>query len=304
MTLLNESGSVVLYKKILLQVLIAFLFTSCTFEKDDKLEISTTTWVGYSPLLYAKEKGWLKSLNIKLLHVVSLSENMYLYEAGNTDAYVGTQYEYNILVKKDSSLVPVMLFDRSNGGDVVMSNVSIEELQNSTKSIDAYLEMDSINNVLLKDFIQKYKLQDKKINYINRDQASIATLNKKDISKATVIVTYIPYDTMLEKKGFKNIASTKESLSLLVIDALFTSERTLHKHEKQFVALKAQVDKAVMALQSDPHEFYETVKPYMMDVSYDEFIHFLNDIVWINKSVSLELKERMKESHFPTVGLL
>jgi len=109
-----------------------FLLTSCSSEKQEKLEISTTTWIGYSPLFYAKEKVWLKPLNIKLMHVSSLSENMYLYQAGNADAYVGTQYEYNMLIKKEPSLIPVMLFDRSNGGDVVMSNLSIEELQKST----------------------------------------------------------------------------------------------------------------------------------------------------------------------------
>lgn len=293
-----------MYKRVLLLLSILLLFSSCSSQKYDKLEVSATTWIGYTPLFYAKEKGWLKPLNIKLLHVVSLSENMYLYDAGNSDAYVGTQYEYNLLVKKDPTLMPIMLFDRSNGGDVVMSNSSIKELQNTNETIDAYLEMDSINNTLLKDFIRKYGLKDKKINYINRDQASISALESKDISKRTIIVTYIPYDIELEKRGFKTVASTKESLNLLVVDALFTSEKKFEKHEEQFKKLKVLVDRAVDALRKDPHEFYETVSPYMLEVSYDEFIHSLGDIVWINKNISKELKDRMRESHFPTVGLM
>lgn len=115
-------------KKLVLIITTAFLFISCSSDYDKKLKISATTWVGYTPLFYAKEMGWLEPLNIKLLNVSSLSENMYLYKAKNSDAYVGTQYEYNILSKENSSLVPVMLFDRSHGGDIIMSNILLEEL--------------------------------------------------------------------------------------------------------------------------------------------------------------------------------
>ncbi|NCO02211.1 MAG: ABC transporter substrate-binding protein [Epsilonproteobacteria bacterium] len=292
-----------MYKHLLLFMTLLFLLTSCSSEKQEKLEISTTTWIGYSPLFYAKEKGWLKPLNIKLMHVSSLSENMYLYQAGNADAYVGTQYEYNMLIKKEPSLIPVMLFDRSNGGDVVMSNLSIEELQKSTEPINAYLEMDSVNSTLLEDFIQNYNLHEKQINYINRDQTSISTLSSSTVKNA-IIVTYIPYDIELNKHGFKSIASTKDNLNLLVIDAMFTTEKTFSKHQKQFSELKKLVDRAVDVLEKNPREFYKMVKPYLLELNYEEFIQSTQDIEWINKNISPELKQRMKESHFPTIGLI
>jgi len=292
-----------MYKHLLLFMTLLFLLTSCSSEKQEKLEISTTTWIGYSPLFYSKEKGWLKPLNIKLMHVSSLSENMYLYQAGNADAYVGTQYEYNMLIKKEPSLIPVMLFDRSNGGDVVMSNLSIEELQKSTEPINAYLEMDSVNSTLLEDFIQNYNLHEKQINYINRDQTSISTLSSSTVKNA-IIVTYIPYDIELNKHGFKSIASTKDNLNLLVIDAMFTTEKTFSKHQKQFSELKKLVDRAVDVLEKNPREFYKMVKPYLLELNYEEFIQSTQDIEWINKNISPELKQRMKESHFPTIGLI
>ena len=88
--------------------------------------------------------------------------------------------------------MPIMMFDRSNGGDMGMSNVSINELQNTKESIDAYLEMDSINHTILSDFVSKYALQDKTINYINEDQKYISTLKVKDMRRPTIIVTYTP----------------------------------------------------------------------------------------------------------------
>ncbi len=71
-------------KIIILCFSILLLFTSCSSKYDERLKVSTTNWIGYLPLIYAKEKGWLKELNIKLLTVSSLAENMYLYKAGNS----------------------------------------------------------------------------------------------------------------------------------------------------------------------------------------------------------------------------
>ena len=291
-------------KRLVLIITTAFLFISCSSDYDKKLKISATTWVGYTPLFYAKEMGWLDPLNIKLLNVSSLSENMYLYKAKNSDAYVGTQYEYNILSKEDSSLIPVMLFDRSNGGDVVMSNVSLDELKDSSGVIDAYLEMDSINFTLLEDFIKKNGFEGRKINYINQDQAHISTLKSASMKRATLIVTYSPYNSELQKKGFMKIASTKDGFDLLIVDAMFTTTEVLQRHKKQFRELKKAVDMAVVELQKNPKQYYEKIKPYMLNMNYDEFMKSLDNIIWINNGISSELKERIKDNNFPVEDLI
>ncbi len=285
-------------KKILLLVL-ALLMISCSSPYDKPLKISATTWIGYTPLFYAKEKGWLEPLNIKVTNVVSLAENMALYQSGNFDAYVGTQYEYSVLSYKESSLHAVMMFDRSYGGDVVMGNVSINDLKNTNTAIDVYLEMDSINITLLNDFLKKYKLEAKKLNHINKDQAYIATLNESDMKNPTLIITYSPYDNYLTKNGFKELASTKESLDLLVVDAMFTTDKVYDEHQKQFVELKKLVEKSLSALEANPKEYYETVKAYLPETSYEEFQHSLEDIVWINKTISPQLQERLNQADFP-----
>ncbi len=291
-------------KTLSLFILILLVLSSCSSPSQEPLKISATTWIGYTPLYYAKEKGWLKEINIRLINVVSLSENMYLYKAGSSDAYCGTQYEHNVLKDRMPNLIPIMLFDRSNGGDIIMSNASIEELQYSSEKIDAYLEMDSINFTLLNDFIVKYKIDESRINYINRDQISIAALKNDTPDKLRVIVTYIPYNTPLEESGFKEILSTKSGLDLFVVDALYTTKETLLLHKEQFTQLKALTDKAILALNKDPKEFYMTIQSYMNELSYEEFVNGLNDIEWININLSEDLAERMHKASFPTKDLL
>ena len=291
-------------QKILLAFLVLLLFGGCFSHNDTKLRISATTWIGYSPLFYAKAKGWLDPINIKLLNVVSLSENMYLYKAGNADAYVGTQYEYNILIHEDPTLTPIILFDRSHGGDVILGNRTLDEYIQTDEVIDVYLEMDSINSTLLQDFLKYNKLRNKEIRYINQDQLHIASLKQDALQKPTLIITYTPYNIQLRKNGFVELASTKDGLELFVADALFTNEKTLHLHKEKFVQLKKFIDQAIIALQEDPQEFYLTVKPYLLELDFDEFQNSLNDIIWINKELSEELSARLNEAGLPTRGLL
>jgi NitT/TauT family transport system substrate-binding protein len=290
---------------LFVSLILSFGLLGCSSQNSkEPLKISATTWIGYTPLFYAKEMGWLEKSNIKLINVVSLSENMYLYKAGNADAYVGTQYEHSVLKDDMPSLVPIMLFDRSYGGDMVMSNVPIETIQKSDKTINVYLEMDSINFTMLEDFIKTYKIDEKRINYINRDQNEIASLKKIDKSTLTLVVTYIPYDSVLKKQGFKKLLSTKESLDLLVVDAMFTKVGTLAKHKEQFLALKSYVNQAIDVLHSDPKAFYKLIEPYMDHMSYDEFITSLNDIQWIHKELSNDLQKRMNTLGFSIKDIL
>lgn len=291
-------------KALSLFIFILLILSSCSSPSQEPLKISATTWVGYTPLYYAKEKGWFKEINVKLINVVSLSENMYLFKAGSSDAYCGTQYEHSVLKERMPNLIPIMLFDRSNGGDIIMSNVSIKELQDSSEKIDAYLEMDSINFTLLNDFVAKYKIDESRINYINRDQISISALKNDMPDRLRLIVTYIPYNTPLQDGGFEEIISTKNGLDLLVLDALFTTKDTLLLHKEQFVQIKALTDKAILALHQDPKEFYITIQSYMNGLSYEEFASGLNDIEWINANLSKDLSERMHKASFPTKDLL
>lgn len=289
-------------KNIIGILLISLFLNSCSLENEKKLKISTTTWIGYTPLYYAKEKGWLEPLNIKLLNVVSLSENMYLYKAGNSDAYVGTQYEYNILVKKIDSLIPIMLFDKSNGGDVILGNISIEDIKNATQSIDVYLEMDSINSILFEEFIKFHHIEDKNFNYINKDQAYISRL--KNLENSSIIVTYTPYNVFLEKNGFKELSSTKNNLDLLVVDGMFTTKQTFNENKKAFIELKKSINNALTNLEKDPKEFYETVKAYLPDTTYEDFLKSLDDIVWINKNTPEKIVEKLNNNNFPTRELI
>lgn len=158
-----------IYTILLLSIL--FTFTSCTSKPQKKIVIATNQWIGYAPLFYAYEKGELDKLNITLITSVSLAEATDLYTIGKADMVTTTQHEYNLLKNTKQGIKAVILIDRSNGGDMILANKSLETLQKS-KKIDAYLEVDSINQEILLDFLQKNHINEDKINFINKEKTS------------------------------------------------------------------------------------------------------------------------------------
>jgi len=120
----------------------------------------------------------------------------------------------------------------------------------------------------------------------------------------TIIVTYSPYNNYLTKRGFKELVCTKEGLDLLVVDAMFTTDKVFDEHQQQFLELKKIVDKSLNALNENPKEYYETIKMYLPETNYEEFQHSLEDIIWINKAMPLELQERLNKANFPIRGII
>lgn len=292
------------FKLLLLSLFI--LLSACSSKEAPQLKIIANSWIGYSPLFYAKESGWLDEHNIKLSTVVSLGESMHIYQTNHMHAFTGTQYEYRQVLGQERSLMPIIMFNRSNGGDMVMSNHSLKALEESSTPIDVYLEINSINHVLFKDFIKRNRLENKTFNYINNDQLRILSELESlpKIKRPTIVVTYVPYNHKLKTLGFQTLGSTRNGLDLLVVDALYTNKENFAAHEDQFKALKTIVDRSLQALNNDPHEYYTKVKPYLENNSFEEFQSGLQDIEWLNHELSDALVKRLNQAQFPIRDLM
>ena len=295
--------------KLILSILLlasSLSLSGCSEKNSETLKIVANAWIGYSPLFYAKERGWLNEINIELIHVVSLGESMQLYLNGNAQAFTGTQYEFNQAQESrtENELTPIILFNRSNGGDVIMSNRSLEQLKTANTPITAYLELNSVNLILFEDFIASRQLEQKQIQLINRDQGYISTLATSELTNPVIIVTYTPYNSILAGQGFTELGSTKDSDSLLVLDALYTKESTLNNNNARFEALKKIIDQAIEQLSLNPKDYYLHVKPYLGDISYQDFLLAREGIIWLNQDIDTSTKTHITHSGFPMDKLI
>jgi len=164
-------------------ILIAVFFISCSEKKE--LKIAANSWIGYTPLFYADAKGWLKNENIKLINTVSLAESVDLYRNNFIDAFAATQYEYSLLNRND--VYAIMLFDKSNGADMIMINFPFNKTDQYKNKIDAFMEVNSVNYLLFEYFIKSNNLSKNIFNIHNLDQGQIVT---KEYHDPTLIVTH------------------------------------------------------------------------------------------------------------------
>jgi len=277
---------------IVLLTLLLLLLQGCDAKKPNKkLRIAVTNWVGYSPILYAKEKGWFEDTSIKIVYATSLQESLSYYRANLVDGFASTQYE--ALISGNPKLRHFMPLDRSKGGDALLSNLPLEHLLHS-RSIDVYLEIESINTLLFEEFIEQYALQDANYRLFNISQLSMKEL-EYDLNRTKLLITYEPYATLLRQKGFHEVASTKES-SLLVLDSLYINQSAYRDHEKALQQLQKIIQRAYQELQSNPHAYYQTLQKYFDGMSQEEFMETLQSIEWLIGQPR-ELYQKMVKGH-------
>ncbi|MFA5170081.1 MAG: hypothetical protein WC426_00835 [Sulfuriferula sp.] len=267
----------------------------------DEIRISSNPWVGFTPFIYAQEKGWLEKTPFRFVWLVDLTENSRLYERGFTQGFTATQYE--LLHFKDySHIKPVFLIDRSDGADAVMSNWTLDALRHVHEPITVYLEVGSLHDDLFKAFVRENGLAHLSFVFINSSQKSMALL--KPVAGPVIVLSYAPYSSELAKRGFSAIASTRTMKSFFVIDALYMDERFIDRREQQYQELKAIFDRALERFHTNPREYYETIHGYLEGQSYEEFLATTTQIAWLNRTKNAVLLQQLQTQHIGTDRLL
>ncbi|MDD2367926.1 MAG: hypothetical protein PHQ90_01410 [Sulfuricurvum sp.] len=269
--------------------------------ESSKIQISTNPWIGFTPFIYAQEKGWLEKTPFRFMWLVDLTDNARLYERGFTQGFTATQYEL-LHFKHANTIKPVFLIDRSFGADAIVSNCSIDEIRFSKERVEVYMEQGSLQDDFFKAFIAEYSLDSSKFHKMDVSQKNITTIEVG--KRPMLIISYEPYLSELLKKGFQPIASTRTMDSFFVIDALFADERVVLGREKEFAHLHELFGLAVEHLNSNPREYYETIKGYLEGQSYEEFMVSTHQIEWIYRKAPKEIIAHLNAQHVKTDRLL
>ncbi len=273
-------------KAIVTVFIAAILFLGCGDTSQKKTIIAANDWIGYLPLAYADEMGWLKKQNFILKWTKSLSESKVLCEMDLCDGLCSTQFEVKSL-KNPKKVVPYFFIDQSLGADMILSNVTLKKLKN-LPWIDVYLERSSVNEFLIENFKKNFHIKTK---FILNDitQEDLLKLNKK---KPIIIVTYEPYATRLKERGFLLLASSKTLDGLRIYD-LFFAKKNFPKSRAQ--ELHTIFFTAVKELKKKPKYFYQIIKKYTVFQSFLEFQIAMQGLRWIENPTKEDIEYLRKD---------
>ncbi|QSZ40632.1 hypothetical protein GJV85_00365 [Sulfurimonas aquatica] len=290
-------------KKILI-ILIAFLFIACEQKEQKPLVLSVDRWIGASPIYYAHKKGWLKDIGIEMILAPSIADNLHLYRLKVSDIVTGTQHEFFKLKKDSLDIKPFLIYDRSYGGDVIMANRTLKEFQNSSQMIHVYLELGTINEEMLNFWKLYNEIADERLILHNATQDEISNQIVRENQEPLLLITYNPHNIALKKSGFYQIADSMDD-RYLVLDSLFTSDKVYKERGEDLKNLKTVLLKATMAYEKDAKEYYETIKGYISNPSYEEFKDMQKNIRWLlDSKKSDSIYKAMESMSFPHKDLL
>lgn len=276
----------------------------CTSKEEKPLVISSDVWIGATPLYYAHAMGWLKEANIEILQAGSVEANLNMYETHASDLVTATQHEYQRLLKTHPDVIPTIIYDRSYGGDMVLSNRTPQQLRASTEKIDAFVELDTVGEDMLNYFIAEHKISKENLNIFSRNQEEIESTPNSRSSGPVIVATYNPHDLVLKEHGFKEVASSRSD-SYVVVDGIFCTRAMAKEHKEQLKTLKALLEKSVEAYTKNPKQFYTTVKPYLGHPSYTEFEQMRANIQWVkNEEIPAVMKQKMAAMRYPVAELI
>ncbi len=297
-----KTGRIVVIAIIfLLSVTAALYYYMSRSASSAEIQISTNPWVGFTPFIYAQEKGWLEETPFRFMWLVDLTDNARLYQRGFTQGFTATQYEL-LHFKSRKGIKPVFLIDHSSGADAIVSNKSIDELRSSKETVYVYLERGSLNENFFEAFVREYGLGSAVFQQIDASQKKINTLEMSD--KPVIIISYSPYLSELLKKGFKTVASTKTMKSFYVIDALFMNEEVIAQNPEAFIRLKELMKLAIDRFRDDPKEYYETIHKYLEGQTYEEFMESTEGIEWFEGKVPQTILTYLQHQNIQTDRLL
>lgn len=286
---------------LLMAAVAALFFVMNRPDPVTQIRISTNPWVGFTPFIYAQEKGWLEETPFRFAWMVDLSDNSRLYERGFTHGFTATQYEM-LRIKRNDVLKPVFLIDRSYGGDAIIANRTLEEIRAEKGAVKVFMERGSMNEDFFNAFVREYRLETVPFQRIDRSQKEIMTLGKED--EAALIISYQPYLSELLKRGYRTVASTETMKTFYVIDALFVDENVIRGREKEIKRLKELFAMAVARLREDPQEYYGTIYGYLEGQSYESFIASTREIEWLYAKAPASVVKHLESQNIHTERIL
>jgi len=266
-----------------------------------EIKISTNPWVGFTPFMYAQEKGWLEKTPFKFIWLVDLSDNARLFDKGFSQGFTATQYEL-MHFKNKEDLSAVFLIDESYGADAILSNRTLQQLSKSEEKINVYLEMGSLNQDMFNAFTIENALDKNKFLLINSSQKSMEVMAKSD--KPVILITYEPYVSQMKNMGLQIVASTRTLKTFHAIDALFVKNSLVQEHHEDFQQLEDIFKRAQEQLRKDPKEFYTTIAGYLEGESYEDFLASTHQIQWIGDDIPVPVMQTLNRQNIPTDKLL
>lgn len=225
--------------------------------REPLLRVSGITWVGYEPLFLARKLDLLPARRIRLIESPSNTNSLMQLASGEVEAATLTLDEF-ILARAGGIPVRVALvFDTSQGADVVMARPGIERLADLAGR-RVGVEETAAGALMLRKSLDAAGLEP-------ADVTRVAVIGGGQVDAyqsgaIDAVISYEPFASRLETLGATRLYDSS-AFPGLIVDVLAVSEQAIDRQPRALTELITAYFEALAVVKSSPGRAHRLMAP-------------------------------------------
>ncbi|MBX3609637.1 MAG: ABC transporter substrate-binding protein [Hydrogenophaga sp.] len=212
------------------------------------MAVGLNAWVGFDPLVLARDRQLLDGDLVKVVELPSGTEVQRALENGLLDAAAMTLDETMRMVDAGLPLRIVALLDTSHGADMIVAHPAIKRPEDLRDQFVA-VEGSSVGALLLYRMLQTTQMPRGAIKVVNLDvNTHLAALRDGSVAAA---VTYAPLSVAMIEAGYRPVFTSRD-IAGEIVDVLVVRQDVLNTRPGAVDALLRGWGAGVDALRTDP----------------------------------------------------
>jgi NitT/TauT family transport system substrate-binding protein len=260
------------------------LLMACERAPVAPLNVGMNAWVGYDPLVLARDKRYLDPELVKVVELSSSSETLRYFRNGLLDAAALTLDEVLRLADEGLQVRVIAALDTSSGADLVVAEPGIGDLS-QLKGATIVLESTTVGALVLQRLLNEARLKPSDVKVLQMEAPQHLIALKSQLANAAV--TYEPMAGKLKAAGYRTIFDSRQ-MPGEIVDVLVVRESTAIEHPEQVDELLKGWANGVEAVQVDPASAAKHLAPGA-DLSPGDYLTTLQNLTFYTPEQSLAL---------------
>ncbi|WP_137919105.1 ABC transporter substrate-binding protein [Hydrogenophaga sp. 2FB] len=227
---------------------LVFGLIACGELPQPPLVVGLNTWVGYDPLVLARDRGLADAQQVKVVELISSAEALRHLRNGLLDAAGLTMDEALRLVDSGFDVRIIAVLDTSAGADVVVAAPRIRNLQ-ALRGERIAVEDATVGTLMLERLLRKARLQREDVTVVRMDATQHLTALQSE--RVAAAVSYAPMDGPIQAQGYRAIFDSRQ-LPGEIVDVLVVRADVLRQRPQAVDALLRAWAAGLDAMQQDP----------------------------------------------------
>ncbi len=224
------------------------LLVACQPVPAAPLTLGLNAWVGYDPLVLARERGLIDTRAVKVIELSSSSETLRHFRNRLLDAAALTLDEALRLADEGFDPRVVAVLSASAGADVVMAVPEVRDLA-GLRGRTVAVEATTVGALMLQRLLQAARLQPGDVKVINVEATQHLALLRG--GRAQVSVSYEPLAGALREAGMVSIFDSRQ-MPGDIVDVLLVHADVLQSRPEQVQAMVAGWQRGQAAVEQAP----------------------------------------------------